>query len=330
MGELTDELHLQMGEVVEILSAKEILDTLDSNGTFDGLPFMPEMLPLCGQRFRVFRRAHKTCDTITWSGLRGMDRTVHLEGLRCDGSAHGGCQAGCLLFWKVAWLRRVATEAQEQEARATTPAAGNPAIEQWLRERSQNVLADGDVRFRCQATEMLQATYPLSVLNPLQYVRDVRSNGATWAGVIRGVGLSAINCCRRFLKQPTRPRVVGELRRTPHVELGLEPGEWVEVKSHKEILATLDRLGKNRGLSFDSEMVSYCGRRFRVLRRVETIVDETSGKLRRLPGVCIVLEEVVCRGLYHRSCPRSIYPYWREIWLRRVEKGEPPACGYLA
>jgi hypothetical protein len=37
--------------------------------------------------------------------------------------------------------------------------------------------------------------------------------------------------------------------------------------------------------------------------------------------VCIVLEDVVCRGLYHRSCPRSIYPYWREVWLRRIEEG---------
>jgi hypothetical protein len=131
--------------------------------------------------------------------------------------------------------------------------------------------------------------------------------------------LSTINRCRRIFGQATIPRIVGELRRTPHVELGLQPGEWVEVKSHDEIVATLDRRGKNRGLSFDSEMLPYCGRRFRVLRRVETIVDEVTGKLRTLPGVCIVLEDVVCRGVYHRLCPRSIYPYWREIWLRRIE-----------
>jgi hypothetical protein len=33
-----------------------------------------------------------------------MTDTVHLSDLRCDGSAHAGCQAGCLLFWKEAWL----------------------------------------------------------------------------------------------------------------------------------------------------------------------------------------------------------------------------------
>jgi hypothetical protein len=28
---------------------------------------------------------------------------------------------------------------------------------------------------------------------------------------------------------------------------------------------------------------------------------------------------VICTSDYHRLCPRGIYPYWREIWLERVE-----------
>ncbi|HEV3345256.1 MAG TPA: hypothetical protein VG125_33065 [Pirellulales bacterium] len=315
MSDRSDDLPLQPGEIVEVRHADEILGTLAADGTLDGLPFMPEMLPFCGQRFRVFRRAHKTCDTISWSGLRGMDRTVHLEDLRCDGSAHGGCQAGCLLFWKEAWLRRVDGNGPATQG----PDSDQLAADRWLREHCRVASSEGDARFRCQATELLRATYPLPVLQPSQYVCDVRSNGATWRGAARGIGLSLINRCLRLLRQPTMPRVVGSLRRTPHVELGLAAGDRVEVKSHAEILATLDRRGKNRGLSFDSEMIPYCGGQFRVLRRVETIVDEATGKLRTLPGVCIVLEGVVCRGVYHRSCPRSIYPYWREIWLHRVE-----------
>ena len=320
MTEEADHFSLQPGEVVEVRGAAEIIGTLDADGTLEGLPFMPEMLPFCGRRFLVFRRAHKTCDTIGWSGLRGMDRTVHLQMLRCDGSSHGGCQAGCLLFFKEAWLRRVAASAGKSDEDDPAHAAPIPQHEHWLRERAQASPSDGETHFRCQATELLRASYPLSVLEPSQYVCDVRSNGATWRGVIRGAALSAINRCLRLAKQPTIPRVVGELLRTPHIELGLKPGELVEVKAHDEILATLDRRGKNRGLSFDPEMVPYCGQRFRVLRRVETIVDEATGKLRTLPGVCIVLDGVVCRGLYHRFCPRSIYPYWREIWLRRVDE----------
>ena len=38
---------------------------------------------------------------------------------------------------------------------------------------------------------------------------------------------------------------------------------------------------------------------------------------------CIILDSVVCQARYHACrmfCPRSIYPYWREIWLERVEE----------
>ncbi len=37
------------GDVVEVLSEREILATLDENGTFEKLPFMPEMLDFCGK-----------------------------------------------------------------------------------------------------------------------------------------------------------------------------------------------------------------------------------------------------------------------------------------
>src|SRR6185295_4449906 len=99
-------LDLVAGEWVEVRSAAEILATLDENGTLDGMPFMPNMLRHCGRKYQVYKRADKTCDTVHWTGLRRMEGTVHLRMLRCDGSAHGGCQAGCFLFWNEAWLRR--------------------------------------------------------------------------------------------------------------------------------------------------------------------------------------------------------------------------------
>src|SRR5215470_14683966 len=37
-----------------------------------------------------------------------MTNSVHLEGVRCDGSGHDGCQASCLIFWKESWLKRAA------------------------------------------------------------------------------------------------------------------------------------------------------------------------------------------------------------------------------
>ena len=62
-------LNLRVGEVVEVRNEAEILSTLDRDGRLDGLPFMPEMLQFCGQRFRVYKSAHKTCDKIQKTGL---------------------------------------------------------------------------------------------------------------------------------------------------------------------------------------------------------------------------------------------------------------------
>src|SRR3954451_17204314 len=97
---------LRPGDVVEVLSPAEIFATLDGDAT-DDMPFMAEMLQHAGKRYTVSRRVDKICDTVSSTGSRRMQATVYLDDLRCDGSAHGGCQAGCRLYWKEAWLRRV-------------------------------------------------------------------------------------------------------------------------------------------------------------------------------------------------------------------------------
>jgi hypothetical protein len=102
--------------------------------------------------------------------------------------------------------------------------------------------------------------------------------------------------------------------------LNLEPGELVRVKPYSEILETLDERNLNRGLSFDPEMVPYCGGTYRVLDRVVNIINERTGRMHHLSNDCIMLEDVYCRACYakhRRFCPRGIYPYWREVWLER-------------
>lgn len=34
---------------------------------------------------------------------------------------------------------------------------------------------------------------------------------------------------------------------------------------------------------------------------------------------CIILDDLVCEGVYNANCPREFVPFWREIWLERVE-----------
>ena len=91
-------------------------------------------------------------------------------------------------------------------------------------------------------------------------------------------------------------------------------------------MATLDKQQRNRGLSFDVEMLTYCGGIYRVLRRVNRMIEEPTGKMITLKNSCIVLEGVVCRSDYHRLCPRAIYPYWREAWLKRAVNIPAPSA----
>ena len=110
---------------------------------------------------------------------------------------------------------------------------------------------------------------------------------------------------------------------TPSCDLNLRPGDWVRIKSYEEILATLDKAGSNRGLAFDAELLPYCGKVYRVKTRVEKFINERTGKMQRLGTPAVILEGVYCRSLYaprRLFCPRSIYSWWREIWLEKVSE----------
>jgi hypothetical protein len=332
-------LNLRVGDWVEVRSANEIRETLDDEGSLAGLPFMPEMLQFCGKRFRVYKSAHKTCDTINCDGIRRMENAVHLEGLRCDGAAHGGCQATCLLFWKEAWLKRADGD-RPGENGGQLPSAASPssaadipgAIWQVLQRGARAPAVDGDVeeRYRCQATELFKATTDVrrrERWDPRFYVKDLTSGNVTLRDFFCYGTIALINSFTQRWFRRRYPHLSGLAgKQTPTAELNLRPGELIRVRRKDEIIETLNGDLRNRGLSFDVEMVPHCGSVRRVLRRVQQLVDEKSGRMVRLPNPCLILEDVVCSGnlsLRRMFCPRAIHPYWREIWLNRTE---PPAA----
>jgi hypothetical protein len=181
--------------------------------------------------------------------------------------------------------------------------------------------------FRCQATEALRATTPLSSWELAQYVRALTTGNTGLTNWLR-IGGRALAwefaraawrlLRRRRDRQASRPATSAPSR----LPLGLKPGDWVEVRSAAEIIETLGPNYRNKGLSFaTAEMLPACGKRFRVRRPIERIVDESTGRLLTLRNDCVALEGFVCKG--DRSsgryfCAREIYPYWREAWLRRV------------
>ncbi|WP_440068064.1 hypothetical protein [Streptosporangium sp. OZ121] len=326
-------LDLRVGETVEVRSEAEIMATLDERGELDELPFMPEMLAFCGRRLTVHKVAHKLCDTISSSGMRRMERAVHLTGARCDGQAHGGCQTACQFYWKESWLKRVDPASPPSPVTAAGLAEGRPLLPILQAATRKEPGPDGEERFSCQATELLRAAPTCLPFKDVgQYVADVRTGnvGVTW--MLRSFLVGLFN---RFQQASRRvlPRwlwIRGGLRwgfvrgeagpTTPTLTLDLRPGELVRVKSKEEILKTLNDGLLNRGMGFEEEMSRYCGHVARVSARVERCLDEKTGRMLRMKNPCIVLEGVVCAGAYNVSCPREFVPFWREIWLERVEE----------
>jgi len=102
------------------------------------------------------------------------------------------------------------------------------------------------------------------------------------------------------------------------VVLNLQPNELVEVLSEDEIRSTLDSNGKLKGLVFMPEMKKYCGKRFKVYKRLEKILLETTGEMRNIKNT-VLLEGAICDGSAHFGCDRSCFCFWRESWLRRLQ-----------
>ncbi len=348
---------LRPEDVVEVKSAAEILATLDQEASADSMPFMPEMLKFAGKRLTVSHRVEKICDTVSGGppNSRRMRDTVLLEDLRCDGSGHGGCQAGCRLYWKESWLRRVDSgsepEGRNGDGRAQVAHDdGLAQLEELTRDGTRAVrdLDGASVdSYRCQATEALRATEPLSSYDPRQYIRELNFGNVGLPRLLqvaaRALGGMILRRLRLLSYVPLRQSGVARLihrklrfrgygsRRQEGVAgagragLNLQPGDTVEVRSPKEIAPTVDERGNTRGLSFDWEMKPYCGGRYRVQDRVERIIDEKNGQMIEIPSDCLILDGVVCSGEHSRGrwlCPRAIYPYWREAWLRRAEDVE--------
>ncbi|TYB69595.1 hypothetical protein FXF51_05330 [Nonomuraea sp. PA05] len=315
-------MNLRVGDLVEVRSAAEILATLDERGELESLPFMPEMLAYCGQRLTVHKVAHKLCDTISRSGMRRMDSAVHLTGARCDGGGHGGCQTACSLYWKEAWLKRVEP--------------GVPPAPQIPEERLLKLL-DANTRkgpdgYSCQATELLRAAPTCLPFRDLsQYVTDVRSGNVSAGQSVRTFLVGLFNRFQGVSRKvlPRRLWIKRGLRwgfiegragkKTPTATLDLEVGELVRIKSKEEILDTLNDDLLNRGMGFEEEMARYCGRTARVRARVDRCLDEKTGRMLTMKSPCIILDDLVCEGVYNANCPREFVPFWREIWLERVE-----------
>jgi hypothetical protein len=317
--------ELRRGDCVEVGSPAEIFATLDKRGTLAGLPFMPEMAAYCGRRFVVDRRADKICDTIKYTGSRRLPDTVLLADLRCTGSSHGGCQAACRLFWKEAWLRKTAPDAPP--TRAFDPTELQSLIARISAHVKRSVDIDGlpQERWACQHTDLFTASEPLKFWDPRPYIGQYTHGNVGLGHCLRITARAAVEETLNKVGLMPDVFVHGTAETPPAFEpLNLQPGEWVQVRSKVEIAATLTPQGFNRRLWFDREMAAFCGGKYRVRERIVSFIDDCqdNGRMIEMKSDAVTLEGVFCSGelsLQRWFCPRQIYPYWRECWLRRVE-----------
>lgn len=304
---------LRPGDVVQVKSAGEILEMLDPDGTSDGLPFMPEMIEFCGKRFLVSKRVVKTCYYGLGTGMRkfAAEDVVILDGVRCSGSDHDGCQKACTIFWREAWLRRADNKSLQ------APSLENTGSER-LRARLKT-MSDATTYF-CQASEILKATEPLSRWERIgKCMSEVRAGNS---GIFEMLERISVWLFWRIRKKILGAYAHGSSASTPEGTLNLQRGDVVRVKPVERISETLNETAHNRGLYFTPAMRVSCGKEHRVDRRLEKIIVDGTGKMRKLRNT-VYLEGSLCgcSCVAFGGCPRAEFAYWREIWLQRSQNG---------
>ena len=299
------------GDVVRIRPLPEILATLDSQGSLDGMPFQPEMMKFCGGEARVFRCLDKIYDYGRTKHMRRLDGCVLLSNLRCDGGDHGGCEAACYLIWKAEWLQH----SDAPRAKAVLPASVDTA-------RVSDAVAAGTRQgqvFRCQFTQLHGCTTEYrrgSLGRDLIPWLSGNYSATAWLVAMLTRVFKSVQRRRGGIGFPPLPPLGEHLTKDP---THLTVGERVAVLPLEEIARTLNSQGKNKGLWFDVEMVKHCRREYRVTARVQKIIDDATGQMRLMKTPCVMLETVdsTGEGLHFNAQHDPIF--WRESWLRRTE-----------
>ena len=232
---------------------------------------MTEMLDFCGQRFRISQRALTICFSGPGGPYRGFntDNVVTLDGTRCSGAAHDGCQKACAIFWREEWLRKVS-----QDTTPSQPAETDRYVGQ--------IRSTGSSTYYCQATELPKATHKLSVSTRVtRYLSGLRHGNYNAVRMMRSMATYSFWYLRRklfgvYARGP-------DAKSTPAEGLDLQPGEWVEVKPMSKIIETLDQRAQNRGLYIFHRTCAYgVAANFASRPVFDKMIVDGTGEMRRL------------------------------------------------
>jgi hypothetical protein len=105
-----ESLDLQQGELVQVKSHKEILETLSKTNHNRGLRFDPEMVQYCGSVQRVIGRVDHIIDERTGRMVRISSDCIMLEGTVCRAKFSDNrtfCPRRAHAYWREIWLKRL-------------------------------------------------------------------------------------------------------------------------------------------------------------------------------------------------------------------------------
>jgi hypothetical protein len=308
---------LIVGDEVEVRSWAEIRRTLDEQGCLEGLPFMPEMLAMCGRRARVFRCAHRIFDYRKTRRMRHMDGVVLLVGAVCNGSSHGDCDAACHTIWKAQWLRRLPPVHER--------ASGSPNALRSGPEADTGVLLRGTQppRYTCQLTQLNAASRPIGDWSVLNFIRPLVAGNVAPLAFVVGWLTHLFNVVQHKRGGIGFPEFETA---SPGERLGntcpLKAGDRVLVRSSAEIRATLNDQMVHRGLGFEEDMLKHCGHRYLVQSEIKRLVDIVSGELRTMRTPAYILKDVHFSGERQQFNAQYEPLFWRSVWLTREPDGD--------
>lgn len=302
---------LIVGDWVEIKSWSEIRTTLDPTGRLEEMPFMPEMLAMCGKRARVFRSVHRVFDYRKSRRMRHMHGAVLLVGSQCDGASHGGCEAACHVIWKAAWLRRLEPNEGMTHSAQTPPA------------QDVDLLRFGTTPpcYSCQLTQMHAASQPVADRSILNFFRPLIAGNVTLAAFCVGRLTYLFNGIQHRRGGDSFPFFEASVRANDTSQGALKTGDDVIVRSSSEIRATLNDQFAHRGMGFETDMLKYCGRRLRVQSEITKLIDIVTGEMRTMKTPAYILDGAHFSG--ERQLFNAQYEplFWRAVWLRK--EGRP-------
>jgi hypothetical protein len=70
---------------------------------------------------------------------------------------------------------------------------------------------------------------------------------------------------------------------------------------------------------FIDDMVQFCGKTYKVFKRVNKVFMHRDNKMQKCRGV-VLLDGVLCHGYGPEiDCDRACFFFWKEAWLEKVE-----------